>query len=199
MGPLHHRCFHANSFPQKRLTQLYVGRIRACALDLWRTDPQRRATAKKGAEGHSKFLFQQVTSAILLRLWQNLRSNSQSPLREGINDSGYQEQGVGPGVEPDRKTVRQGLDNEARRTGYRGGYSRDSDRLARARPGSRSGRTAAWARGRNLRPRIVRQDHARTRMYRRGAKARRGLRLYRRGTCARRELRAQARRQRRGP
>src|SRR5229473_2969559 len=89
-----------------------------------------------------------------------------SPQREGINDSGYQEQGVGPGVEPDRKTVRQGLDHEARRTGYRGGYSRDSDRLARARPGSRSGRAAAWARGRNLRPRIVRQDHARTRMYR---------------------------------
>src|SRR5229473_5900972 len=78
MGPLHHRCFHANSFPQKRLTQLYVGRIRACALDLWRTDHQRRAAAKKGAEGHSKFLFQQVTSAILLRLWQNLRSTSQA-------------------------------------------------------------------------------------------------------------------------
>src|SRR5713226_10717126 len=62
MGPLHHRCFHANSFRQKRLTQLYVGRIRACALDLWRTalnDGRQRKT-KNGPKDSRSFFFNRL-------------------------------------------------------------------------------------------------------------------------------------------
>src|SRR5260370_33619043 len=71
-----------------------------------------------------------LSSAILHFLWQDL-AGTPKPATRGrqFNDSGYQEQGVGPGVEPDRKTVRQGLDNEARRTGDRGRDSGDPDRL----------------------------------------------------------------------
>jgi hypothetical protein len=64
------------------------------------------------------------------KIWRELPS----PQREGVNSmiQDIKSKALDLGIEPDRKTVRQGLDNEARRAGYRGGYSGDPDRLARA-------------------------------------------------------------------
>ena len=95
--------------------------------------------------------------------------------------------------------LRQGLHHAARpeREGRRG--RGDLDRLARARHRARHRRAAARPRRRDLRPGILRQDHARAACRRRGAEAGRHLRLHRRRARARHRLCAQARRRSRGP
>ena len=95
----------------------------------------------------------------------------------------------------DRKAVRQGLDHAAgRRRGHRGHPGR-LHRLARPRHRARRRRPAARPGGRDLRPRVVGQDHAHAAGHRRDAEAGRHLRLHRCRARARLAVRAKARRQ----
>ena len=78
----------------------------------------------------------------------------------------------------------------------RAGRDRDRlDRLARPRHRARRRRPAARPDRRDLRARIVRQDHAHPALHRRGAEGRRHLRLHRRRARPRPGLCPQARRQ----
>ena len=110
-----------------------------------------------------------------------------------------QVEGAGRGAVPDRAEFRQGLDHEARQEQQVDGRRDGVDRLARPRHRARHRRPAARARGGNLRPEIVGQDHARAAHRRRGPEEGRHLRLHRRRARARPDLREEARRQRRRP
>ena len=107
--------------------------------------------------------------------------------------------GQGPGQGPgrrlgaDRPRLRQGLDNAAWQGSAAGRDRHGLLRLARARHRARRRRPAARPRRRDLRPRILRQDHARPLHRRRGPEGRRHLRLHRRRARARSDLRPQAR------
>ena len=116
--------------------------------------------------------------------------------RRNFNGQG-QVQGAGRGAVPDRADFRQGLDHEARQERQVDGYRRRLHRLARARYRAWRRRPAARARRRNLRPGILRQDHARAAHRRRGAEEGRHLRLHRCRARARPDLCPEARRQRR--
>src|SRR5713226_3979212 len=100
----------------------------------------------------------------------------------------------------DRAQFRQGVDHAARQERPLDGHRNHLVGLARARHRARRRRPAARPGGRNFRPGILGQDHARAPYRRRGAEEGRHLRLHRRRARARPGLCPQARgRRRRSP
>ena len=97
------------------------------------------------------------------------------------------------------RSFRQGLDHAARQERQVDGGRDGLHRLARPRHRARHRRPAARPGGRDLRAGILRQDHARAALRRRGAEEGRHLRLRRCRARARPDLCPQARRQCRRP
>ena len=106
------------------------------------------------------------------------------------------DQGRRRGDPRDREAVRPRLDHEARVVRAAGGR-RHPDRLDRPGPGPRRRRHPARPDHRDLRPRVIGQDHGLPAHHRRGAAPRRRGRVHRRRACPRPGLRPGLRGQRR--